>query len=235
MNIKNNINYFKRGDGLRIFGMCLMVPGVLGLWLGWSYSYYLYLISTIALPVGFVCFLLSSIGRSSEEDIDACVQRIGLDIERDIEKHPKQEKKVLAHIPPVTAEGYLYHDGLMFTRGKDGTVRSTEYTRAMVYVLSDALFITRRTGSLISEGIREDAVEIPFTMLEKAEIVTEEKTVTFGKKSFHVKETRLHVTYGDCMVFSTPIHNDITADQFAETINKTARAYLKEKCEGQSE
>ncbi|MBQ2767957.1 MAG: hypothetical protein IJF49_07790 [Clostridia bacterium] len=233
MNTKHNVNYFKKSDGLKTIGTGMMVVGILGLWLGWSYSYYLYFISTIALPVGLVLFMFGSVGRASEEDMDSCIKSIGDGLDSLLENDKKLSKKRLAHISPMMAEGYEYSDGLMYTKAKSGTVRSSEYTKAILYILSDSLCIVRRTASLIADNARTETVEIPYDMLAQAEIRTADKTVSFGKRQFHVKETRLFVTYGDALVFSTPIHNDITADQFVDKIRKTAQSYLKEKCGGQ--
>lgn len=205
-------------------GLGMAIVGFLLLWFGWSYI--TYLISVVFIPVGVIMFIVSSSGRSSDSDIDNDVKRKTEGLEKDLGEDKKYSRKILKHIPPETVGGYEYEEGLMLTKAKNGSVRSSEYTKAVIYILSDCLYIPRRTVSLVSEDVRDTLFEIPYEMIKGVEITREDKMLTFGKRTFNVKKTRLVISYGDGLTFSAPIHDDVNADALVDKITRISKGEI---------
>jgi hypothetical protein len=227
MDFKNNLNYFKKSDTPKFVGMGLMVVGIFLLWLGWSYVSYI--MSAVFIPVGLVLFFVGSSGRASDSEIDAFIKRRLGGMEVDLSEDRAYTKRVLKHIPPQSIEDYVYREGLMLTKAKNSSLRSSEYTRSLLYILSDALYIPTRTVALTEDRVDNKLYEIPYDIIQNVEIVRDRRTLTFGKKSFSAKITRLCISYGDGLTFSTPIHDDVTADALVDTIKKAITTHEKEK------
>jgi hypothetical protein len=115
---------------------------------------------------------------------------------------------------------FEYREGLMLTRSKSNSLRSSEYTKSILYFLTDGLYIVTRTFSLVEDNVRNAALEIPFLTMDKVEIVRETPTLHFGKKTFNTHYAHLVIRYEGDKVLNVPIHDDITADQLAERITR---------------
>ena len=109
----------------------------------------------------------------------------------------------------------------MLARSKDGTVRSEEYAKAIIHVLTDGIVILSRTVSLISDEKQDQTLEIPFTSLEKAELASGKKQLSFGKKSFEIKESFLQIVH-DGITLQLPTQLDFKLEQFVEKLNEMA-------------
>ena len=224
MNIKHNINYFKKGDILKYIGIGLMVGGAILFIFDWGI---LYVISLALLPIGLVCLMLGISGRSSDADIDACIKEETKNIYVKLEDNFKYKKRILKHLTPESIEGFEYNDGVMIKRSKDGSLRSSEYTKAVVYMLADELYITERNVSLVSQNTRNNLYEIPYDIIKDVKIVTEEKKLSFQNKPYNVKTNHLIIKYGMGMIVSLPLQNDVRSLQLAEKITKVMESYKK--------
>ncbi|MBQ8163988.1 MAG: hypothetical protein IJZ93_06475 [Clostridia bacterium] len=224
MNIKHNINYFKKGDILKYIGIGLMVGGAILFIFAWGI---LYVISLALLPIGLVCLMLGISGRSSDADIDACIKEETKNIYVKLEDNFKYKKRILKHLTPESIEGFEYNDGVMIKRSKDGSLRSSEYTKAVVYMLADELYITERNVSLVSQNTRNNLYEIPYDIIKDVKIVTEEKKLSFQNKPYNVKTNHLIIKYGMGMIVSLPLQNDVRSLQLAEKITKVMESYKK--------
>ncbi|MBQ7318888.1 MAG: hypothetical protein IJW97_01730 [Clostridia bacterium] len=225
MDFKNNINYFKKSDTPKFVGMGMMVVGVLLLWLGMSYI--TYILSAVLIPIGLVLFFIGASGRAGDSEIDAFIKRRVDGMEVDLSEDRAYAKRILKHIPPQSIEDYEYREGLMLTKAKNSSLRSSEYTRSLLYILSDALYIPVRTISLVEDHTDNKLYEIPYDMISGIEITRERRTLPFGKQSFSAKITKLCITYGDSLTLSLPIHDDVGADRLVETIQKVMQDYQK--------
>ena len=161
----------------------------------------------------------------SEADVDKYISNNMDKLEVDLSDDKHYRRRILDHIHPRELEGYLYDEGVMLKKAKDSSIRSSKYTKAIFYILSDELYITRRTISIISTDKENETVEIPYETLSGVEIIRQRGTKRDGKKEFLVKETFIKISYGEGESFVTPIHDDITADEFAELILKQVKAY----------
>jgi hypothetical protein len=226
MDFKHYINYFKKNENMKLIGGGILIVGFISIWLRLGF---LWLLSVMLIPAGFVMFIVGSGGRASEADIDKYISDNMDKLEVDLSEDRHYRKRILEHIPAREVEGYLYDEGVMLKKAKNSSIRSSKYTKAIFYTLSDELYITRRTISIVSTEKENETVEIPYDTLTNVEIVRQRGTKKDGKKAFLVKETFIKISYGEGESFVTPIHDDITADEFAEQILKQVKAYKDAK------
>ena len=220
MNYKNNIGYFAKSDDMRTTGLGLLIGGFAALCLGFATSYILYIIGGPLIIIGAILYVIGAAGRSSDEDIKSCIARGCEGMEVDLSEDRAYNKRIMPKTEPEVLKDFEYREGLMLTRSKSNSLRSSEYTKTILYFLTDGLYIVTRTFSLVEDNVRNAALEIPFLATDKVEIVRETPTLHFGKKTFNTHYARLVIRYEDGKVLNVPIHDDITADQLAERITK---------------
>ncbi len=223
---KNAINYFKKSDSLTIIGGILLVAGFLCLWLGWSFSFIGYLLGTLCTPTGLVLFLVGSVGRVTDDHIESFISNkmAGLDI--DIDSNRSYQLKLLKNYKEITVEGYRYHDGVMIKRLKSGELRTSEFSRSKIRILKDRLYILNREISLIyDDQVTNNIFEPTYDKIISAEIVREQKSVTFNKSSFLTKPCYLTITTVDSII-SLPCIDAITSDEIVRNIMKQRKIYV---------
>ena len=227
MNIKNNINYFKKSDLLKYIGIGMIVIGGICFFLDFL-RFWSYIIPMVFIPTGAVLFIIGSSARSNDNDIELCIERLTDGLDARLENNVKYKRRIFANTHPMIAEGFEYKKGLMFKRAKkDNSLRTSEYTKAVIYVLTDGLHITMRTVSLISDDVINDVYEILYDDIIKLEIKKEQNDFTFNQKVFSAKMTTLLIECKDNFIISIPIHDDMKAIQFVEKTNKIISEYKK--------
>lgn len=213
----HNTHYFTRSELPSYIGIGLMVlAGILyfagrGMWT--------YLSVVVGLPVGFLLFLITSITRSSEKDIDAFIALRTEDVGTEVENDKHYEKKSLRRLPPHRVEGYEYADGLLLRRDKKGSLRSSHYTKTAVYAFTTGVCFASRTLSLVDEETKETRVEIPYADIRSIRVGEESKTLTFGKKTFEAKQTCLLVEAANVRL-AFPMQASLETDEFLENLNR---------------
>ncbi len=218
MDIKHNINYFKRKDSIKTVAIILLIIGGILLLVGWGFISYI--LTMLFLPGGVALFIISSIITSSESDIDTALKRSLEGVEKELAEDKRYSKRLLKNIPSKIAEGYNYEAGLMLRKNKDSSLRSSSYTKAVLYPLTDALIISSRTVSLTSIEVKNEFLEIPYIEIEDIETVTEEKELTFEKNTYKVKSVRIIIKHSDGLVFSAPFNDTISSEEFIKKLQK---------------
>ena len=222
MNFRNNINYFKKKDTIKGMGGALLIIGLLWLWLGIGYlGWIAYFFMILAIPSGFLMFILGSTISSNHSDIDEYIQKNCQGLEIDLENDKNFNKRVVKNIEPTVTQGYEYSgEELMFRKDKKGTWRSSKYTKSIIYVLSDGLYINLRTISIISENVENRSLEIPYDTVDSIEMMKEENIIQSGKNKVNIKKDRFVIKYGEGMTFSVPMNNDIRSEEFIEMLSR---------------
>lgn len=216
---KDHINYFKKTDTLKYVGGVMAVLGVLLYMFGWSYVSYI--IATVFLPAGGVLFLIGSSGRASDSDMKEYIVKRTEGMEPDLENDPSIKKRILKQLPVEVVEGYEYKDGVMVTKAKDGSVRTSEYTRSLVYPLTDAVYVVSRSISLISDDTQDSAVEVPYSQIRDIRLEKNNIRLSFGKKVFRVGDVRFVIEYDGDKIISLPARDNASLDSFMETLKRT--------------
>jgi hypothetical protein len=219
MKVKNNENYFLKKGTLKYVGVAMAALGFLLYYVGWGWISYI--VMCTCLPGGAVLFIVGSSGRAADEDIDEyiAVKMRGISRERELEKN------FSARLSPLDSfyelEGYELSEGLMFAKTKGGSVRSSVFTKTLVYILTDGLYLVGRSISLIDEEKCEDrAGELLFSDMERAEICEEMKSFNFRGNLFRVKDMRLKIVMKSGEEISIPMHDDLRSELIVERINR---------------
>lgn len=221
-NYKSNINYFKKWEGLKTLGLGMMVVGFACLWLGWGWTY---LIGAALMTAGIAVFLVGNIGRSSEEEIKEEIKRRSEGIEfPEVETERHFYKRVPTKQEILDFSGFSLSDGLLLKRMKNGSICSSEYRVARMFLLSDAFYVKTRTFSLVSDVEEEETLEIPFASVEDVAVLRETKNLPCGKKVFSVKPCHLVVIFGEGMKLYLPAPDDVYVDELAARLKKLAAA-----------
>lgn len=216
--MKNNINYFRMSDSGRLIGGALLVLGLLSLWLRISW-----IATVIFVPVGLALFLYTSIVRAGDADIDAEIAKRMEELEFHPEEDPDLSRKVIKNQEPFLAEGYVLREGLMLRRDKTSRLRSSEYSRAILHLLSDRLCIQHRVVSLVEDRTVTHSYQIPYASLQGVSILRSQETLTFNKKSFPTSVTLFQLTSSEGSI-TFPINDDVEADHLVERIEKLKEA-----------
>ena len=226
MKIKNNVNYFKKSDSLKFIGAAMAVLGFLLYYVGWGMISWILLCTFI--PLGAVLFIVGSSGRASDDDIDEFISIKSRDLDPNLDLKKDYAKRIMKYSETVELEGYEFRDDLMFTKTKKGSVRTSEFVRTVIYTLTDAIHLTVRRISLVSDEEPADTThEIAFDDIERLEISEEQKRFIFNKKTFSVKDKRLNVIMKNGETVSLPVHDDLRSEQIAENINHVLENYRK--------
>lgn len=224
---KRHLKYFNGSDDLRLLGTILMgASGFLFVWtwyMMWSYA--LYLLTLILLPIGITLFVIGSIGKSTDEDIDGVISRLSSAADIDNEKDAALIRRQLKKPSSEIISGYDYSDGLMFRKTKSGVVRSEIFKKATILPLTDSLYISLATVNIPCESVEKAIFEFPYNEIEEIKVVSERKTIRFVKKSFSVNDSRLEIVSNGNTVLSLPAKESATLDTFIQDL----KAHLKKE------
>jgi uncharacterized membrane protein len=227
MENKHNLNYFKKSGWQKPVGLALLIIGILFLFFGWSYLSYILMV--IFIPAGVALFLIGASVRSSDEDIDEYIQKQLADFNVNLEEDRNYARRILKHMPPENVGTYRFEDGLMLTKTKTGTPRSSEYVSSKIYVLSDGLYVATRKISIVEDSVENKTYEISYDIMNKVEITREQKRLVYANRTFFLTSTYLHVEYGSGFLLDLPVPDNVGSDQIAEKIIKAKGNYLSDK------
>lgn len=219
---KRHLKYFSGSDDIRLLGIIMMAAsGILFLWIWYMmWSYVLYILMFALLPVGFVLFLIGSIGKSTEEDIDGVISRLSAEVDLNEERDADIIKKQLKKPLPEVISGYDYSDGLMFRKAKNGIVRSEVFKKATLIPLEGSICVLYATVNILCESVKKEYFEIPYDEIEEIRVVPQRRTIRFGKKSFSVNDSHLEIISHGNTVLSLPAKESATLDSFISELSR---------------
>ncbi len=227
MNSQKNLEkFFTRGDGMYIAGSALLVSGLLGIWIGYSFNFFVFVAGAILAPAGLLLFLIGSIGRIGQEDIDKAVADRLWNYDKVIMEDPQLGKRIALHHKSVSTGQFVFEgDNLMSKRGKDRAWRTSQYAALRILFLKDALVFIHKTVSILVDdvdgGSSTERAEYKYTELESAEIVRDSVRLNDGKVSCEAKRARLKIKARDGrIVLFVQVNDDMSADQLADNINR---------------
>lgn len=222
-NYKSNINYFVKWEGLKTLGLGLLIVGFGGLWLGPAISFIFWILGSPLLIAGVVIFLLGNIGRSTEAEIVEEIKRRSSGIEfPEVERERSFYKRIPKKQEILDFSGFVFSEGLLLKKMKNGSMCSSEYRVGRVFLLTDAFYAKTRTFSLVSDALEEETVEIPFASVEDVAVLREDKTLSCGKKVFSVKPCHLVIVFDDGKKLYLPASDDVYVDELAAKLKRLA-------------
>lgn len=216
---KRHLKYFS-GKDFRLVGLIMMVAsGVLFLW-NWYvwYFFVLYIFMIILFPAGLAMFIIGSVGRSTDEDIDRLITRLSSEADIDTEKDTELARRQLKRPLPQIVSGYDYSDGLMFKKGKNNVVRSEIFKKATLFPTEEGIYVSYAIVNIPCETVKKEIFEISFSEIEDIRVVSERKVIRFLKKSFSVNDSRLEIISHGEIVLSLPAKESATLDSFIQEI-----------------
>ncbi|MBE6597750.1 MAG: hypothetical protein E7641_08810 [Ruminococcaceae bacterium] len=216
---KYNTNYFVKGDTMKLIGMiclALLIP----LYLFGSFIFYSYLMMCVAAPLGFVLFLVGSLGKTSDSDMDNIVAHRTLNVELDFDAHKRHERNLSKVIAPHSVEGYEYREGLLYKKAKSGVLRSNEYYKTNIYTFTNELAVVVRKVDLINETETTETLFFPFSDLSHLSVKTEKMSLMAQKKKFIIQVSHLSFMNGEDTLLTVPLHSDIIFEQYIEKLNE---------------
>lgn len=226
---KESINYFTKTDTLKYVGGGLLIAGLFCLWIGFRLGVIGFILALIGTPLGLLLFLFGASGRATDEDMEASItsKMAGLIIEIDNNRH--YQLRLLKHLKEHTIEGYHYYGtGIMLKKMKNGSLRTSEFGRAKVRILSDSLYIVSRKISLINDDVENDTYEIFYDNIKNIEIIREQNRVIFNKTTFFTKPCYFHIVTDDQDI-KLPIVDAVTSDELVDIIKRQMSIYNDNK------
>ena len=232
---KLNMNYFTKTDTLKIIGGAILVIGLLSLWLGRSWGFFGFILGILLTPAGIVIFIVGSIGRVNDSDVDSYITNKMAGFEIDIDTDKSYHLKLLKNVKEITLEGNLFPEGVMVKRLKTGELRSSSFCRTKIRILSDRLYILTREISLIYEDQVNDILREPlYDNIKSISVERDQLDLIFMKSFYLVKTCHLVIstTDGDIRI---PCIDAITTDELADNLNRRLSAYAKAKEDAQAD
>ncbi len=224
---KDSINYFQKSDTLKYVGGGVLIAGLISLWLGFGWIGYI--LAIIGIPTGLILFFIGSANKITDADIDSVITNKMADLMIDIDNDRSYKLKLLKYQKDITLESYKFTDGVMLKKLKSGEIRTSEFSRTKMRILSDRLYILRREISLIyNDRVQNDLFELPYDDILSVEVVRNERSVVFNKNTFFIKPCELVITTKSAE-FRFPCANAVTSDEIVTAINRQKQAYNESK------
>ncbi|MBQ9079594.1 MAG: hypothetical protein IJY27_00810 [Clostridia bacterium] len=215
--------YFSLSDTTYLIGGALLVAAFFFIWLGWSYSYYMFIVGIAVFAVGLAMFILGSIGRIGAEDIDQArdirLENFGREQLEDIHL----AKRIASHVEQTYIVQYDYEgEGLESRHSRDGAWRTSIVSAFRIFYLHDALLILRHSFSILNDYEEiTPATEYKYSELGKAQIVRDQVKLKSGKASYTVNHAVLVITdKNENVILRSQVSDDIDADHLADRINR---------------
>lgn len=220
-NYKSNINYFTKWEDMKTCGMGMLIVGILFIWVAWVWIWFLYLVGMFLIVAGAILFFLGNAGRSTDDEIMSEVNRRKEGIEfPEIETERDYQKRTPHRPEIIDLEGFSFREGLYIKKRKNGSMCSSEFACARIFLLTDAFYIKSRSFSLVSAGETNETYEIPFTTVENIELESERQTFPSGKKSYSVAVSHLVITYDGGRKLRLPGKDDAYSDELVARLGK---------------
>ncbi len=219
---RRHLKYFNTKGFMLPIGTGAIVASVamfLWTWFIW-WSYLFYILGFVLFPVGVVLFIIGTVGKSTDEEIDKVIAKLSAEADVDPERDAAILRRQRKRPPAEVISGYDYSDGHMFKRAKGNVVRSEVFNKATLLALDDSLCVISATVDILRESVKKEVLEIPYGEIEDMRVIFERRTVRFMKNSFLVKYSRLEIiSHGECVI-SLPASVSATLDFFIAEIKQ---------------
>lgn len=221
INYKRFINYFTKWEGAALTGTGLLAFGAFCLWIGWGYSYYLFLLSIPSMIVGVVFFLYGNIGRATEADIRNIIPRKAEKLTfEELEEDIHLRRRTPKNYDVTVFEGFDLHPGVYIKKLKNASLCSSEYDYAKMVMLNDAFYIKTSHFSFIADEEQSNVYDIAFDKVENIVVERSQENITSGKNSYRAKNCHLVIVYDGGQKLALRANDDIYIDEMAENLKR---------------
>ena len=218
MKDKQNVNYFMKSGWMKPTGLGLLIAGIAFLFFGWGFISYILMV--VFIPAGIVLFIVGASTRSTDAEMDEFIAKKYENFEVRLDLDKDYSKRLLKHVHPENFESYVYDEGLLYAKSNTGYLRTSEYQKTILHMLSDAIYVSVRRISLVEDKVDDKIYEIPYAELSAVSALREERSFDFNKKSFSAKVCEVRIEYGGGLVLIIPTKDNANIDAVVEKINK---------------
>ena len=213
---KRHERYFRKTENLKNIGITMLAIGGVIFFVGRGVVLYFNLVGV--LPLGFVIFLMGTVGRSTDMEINSVIKIKTDGMEIDLQNNERVAKSLIRAIEPLTVLGYEYRDGLPIKKAKNNELRTPEYCQAILYPLADCLYVVRVRIDLLTEREQKDVLEIPYERITNLFLNTETVDVSMGKKIYAIKASHLTIETEDGEGLRFPMRESALIDNFVNDV-----------------
>lgn len=221
-----NLNYFTKKDTLKYIGLTILFLGLYSLAFGWGIVSYI--LAILGSPTGIILFIVSTTRKSSEVDIENDLELKLKYFDIELENERKYFLKLIKNQKDIVIDGYIYKDGMPLKTLRSGVIRSNEFVRSKIRIMTDRLYILTRRVDLIESEANDTVYEIEYDNIKNLEISREKKVISFNGKEFNTKSTAFVITTEND-VYSFPIVDAITSDDLIDNIKRHINTYNEHK------
>lgn len=221
MEYKNNLKYFKQNYKPIIFGIVLIMIGVImKIVFRDERSWEIRQMYTLFMLAGAICIVLYFIIRPKDSDLETQIRNFTLADEDTAKERAETEDKRGKVVETFSFADYVRDDeNLTIFRGTDGTVRTNRYSSSVIVLTTHRIYVYRKMFSITEENVSEEFFPIEYTDVTTCNIVSDKKEYTFGKK-FAVQELAFFKICTDEQTVSLVLHPDSFADDFCNRLNR---------------
>ena len=215
-----HLKYFRGTDNMHLAGLIMMVSsGIIFFW-NWYIWYFfaLYILMFILFPTGLALFVIGSLGKSTDEEIERIATELSAAADVDSERDAALLRRQCTRPLPEIVSGYDYSDGLMFRKAKNNLIRSEIYKKATLLPLEDGLCIIYARVNIPCERVEKEVIELPYEEIGEIRMVSERRTIRFLKKSFLVLDSRIEIQPRNGTLLSLPAKESATLDTFIQEL-----------------
>lgn len=228
MNYKYNLKYFTSKNWPLPLGSAMMVIGLIPTALqimGVNGMMFFTSIGILAAFAGAIIVAFTLGGKTNDAEFTEQVQRVTKDMhDSALKKLGLEEKhiKVLPLYDPYNFGEYDFtgSEELMVRRGKDGKIRSSFYSKTLLFFTTDKLCVYRQRFSFLNEYNEFFLDVFPYTEIDSVFVTDGEYKTQWEKNNITVKYVMFNVKNNAGKVITMPAQNDADLDKLIMNIMK---------------
>lgn len=222
---RHNRNYFTKNEALSAIGIITAIIALF-IWMDCWTRNWSFMRNNISIMIFFAGVVLAVIGRAGRSRLS--------DIEYDISDACKKAESELAsdenlvnRLPndykEYTFSEYLYNEGVIPKRTRNGALITTEYFYGRIIFLKKSLYAKTLSFSLVEDKCEENTVEIAFDSVEDIVSASSEITAYNGKKSFRLHPCFIIIKYDGGKELRFAKKEDAYTDELIAELKKNCR------------
>ena len=210
------LGYFNSKSTMKYIGVSLLVLCIILFYFGRGYI--TYVLMCMSMVAGLVITLISTLGKASESDIDAYIESRTVDLEYKATNEKAFLQKRQKHLDVITGGAFEIIPGSPIKRGKDGSIRTTSYTKHIIYPLETGIAVVYRKVSLLGDETTEAQFELSFADLTDFRIESEPVKLTYAQTTVEANRDILVIGGTGIDTVRLPTHSDASTDEIVSRI-----------------
>lgn len=210
------LGYFNSKPGAKYIGIGLLALCVVLFFFGRGYI--TYVLMCASMTAGLIITLISTLGKAGESDIDAYIASKTSDLEYKAINEKAFMQKKQKHMEQVIGGAFELAEGEPMKRGKDGVIRTTGYTKHIIYPLDSGIAVAYRRVSLLGDEVADGQFELSFAELREFRVESEPVTLSYGQAVIETRRDLLVIGGEGVETVKLPTHSDAATDELVTRI-----------------